>query len=245
MVTPVSKTQVYEAVYDSMVDLIEDGTWKAGDRIPGEITLAKDFQVSRNSLRTAIKVLDSNNILTCKPGVGTFVADNALGEIRSRRLVNMMQDTTYAKEIVEVRSILDKEIAYQSALKCSEQDVAALEDCIAHLSDAAEEENLEGVIFWGSRFHEIIVEITGNQVLITIYKSLKTELDHDRLWYLQKRGIQEVYREYIEEDRKIIQAFQNHDGELARDLMVRHMDIRIHGIAEIAQEKETDTSKEC
>lgn len=236
MVTPVSKTQVYEAVYDSMVDLIEDGTWKVGERIPGEIKLAKDFQVSRNSLRTAIKVLDSNNILTCKPGVGTFVTENALREIRSRRLVSMMQDTTYAKEIVEVRSILDKEIAYQSALKCTEKDVKALQDCIDHLSDAAKEENLDSVIFWGSRFHEIIAEITGNQVLITIYKSLKSELDHDRLWYLKRRGIHEVYQEYIEEDRKIIEAFRNHDGNLARELMVRHMDIRIHGITEIAHE---------
>ena len=240
MVTPVNKTQVYEAVYDSMVDLIERGTWKVGERIPGEITLAKDFQVSRNSLRTAIKVLDSNSILTCKPGVGTFVADNALAEIRSRRLVSMMQDTTYAKEIVEVRSILDKEIAYQSALKCTEEDVQALEDCIDHLSEAAKAEDLDNVIYWGSRFHEIIAETTGNQVLITIYKSLKSELDHDRLWYLKKRGIREVYEEYIQEDRKIIQAFRDHNGDLARDLMVRHMNIRIHGITEIAQKKEDE-----
>ena len=221
-----------------MEGLIEQGVWKQGERIPGETDLAKEFQVSRNSVRTAIKVLSSSNILITKPGIGTYVSENALEEIRSQRLLNMMQDTTYAKEIVEVRNILDRETAYQSAIKCTDQDIEALENCVDHFSDAAKAENINDMVFWGSRFHEIIVEITGNKVLITIYKSLKAEMDHDRLWYLQNRGLKQVYQEFVAEDRKIVDAFRKHDGELARELMKKHMDIRIQGIDQIEYEKQ-------
>ena len=107
MVKPIGKTQVYEAVYDSMIDSIKTGGWPVGERIPGEIELSEAFQVSRNSVRTAIKVLVSDGVLDCKPGVGTFVTDQALNEIHSRELLSMLQDTQYEAEVTEVRGILD------------------------------------------------------------------------------------------------------------------------------------------
>ena len=130
MVKPIGKTQVYEAVYDSMIDSIKTGGWPVGERIPGEIELSEAFQVSRNSVRTAIKVLVSDGILDCKPGVGTFVTDQALNEIHSRELLSMLQDTQYEAEVTEVRGILDKEIAYQAALMCTDEDIRKLEECL-------------------------------------------------------------------------------------------------------------------
>ena len=78
MIIPVQKNRVFETVYEQMVDLIESGVWKEGDRIPGEIELANEFNVSRNTLRTAIKVLHTSEILESKPGLGTFVANDAI-----------------------------------------------------------------------------------------------------------------------------------------------------------------------
>jgi len=240
MVMPIEKVQVYEAVYNSMMDFIEEGVWKEGERIPGEIELANQFQVSRNSLRTAIKVLNSYNIVVCRPGIGTYVAQDAQQEIRRRRLLDILQDVDHTREVVELRSILDKESAYRAALRCTEANIKEMENAVQMLSMAAESGNEDQVIYWGSRFHEIIVESTGNQLLIALYKSLKTKFDHDRQWYMKARGNDRSYKEFFDEDRKLIQAFRDHDGELARELMNRHMVIRTKGIEEFLKENKKE-----
>ena len=237
MITPVTRRQIYENVCTQMINLIEEGKWKEGERIPGEVTLAQMFNVSRNSLRTAVKVLHSSEILISKPGIGTFVSEEAIKKINNNRIISMIQDERYAKEVVEVRKILDKDTAYQAAVNCNSDDVKKLENCINQLSEAVKKGDVENVIYWGSQFHVEIVEITKNKIMISIYKSLKSNLDHDRHWYINLKGLQAVYDKYIEHDRKIIDAFRKNDGELARKLMVEHMEMRLKGIEEFKEEK--------
>ena len=184
-------------------------------------------------------MLHSSEILVSKPGIGTFVAGDASKKIKNSRLMSMMQDEEYAKEVVEVRTILDKETAYQAAVKCGPDDVKKLEHCIDSLSEAVEQGDVEKVIYWGSQFHIQIVEITGNQIMLSIYKSLKSNLDHDRQWYLNMNGLKEVYDKFIAHDRRIIDAFRQNDGELARRLMVEHMEIRLKGIEDAARVRQS------
>ena len=108
MITPVARRQIYENVCTQMINLIEEGKWKEGERIPGEVSLAQMFNVSRNSLRTAVKVLHSSEILISKPGIGTFVSEEAIKKINNNRIISMIQDERYAKEVFEVRKILDR-----------------------------------------------------------------------------------------------------------------------------------------
>ena len=48
MITPIQKNKVYEDISTQIKKQIEDGTWKEGERIQGEIELAKEFQVGRS-----------------------------------------------------------------------------------------------------------------------------------------------------------------------------------------------------
>ena len=233
MVTPIGKTQVYEAVYDSMIDSIKTGGWPVGERIPGEIELSEAFQVSRNSVRTAIKVLVSDGVLDCKPGVGTFVTDQALNEIHSRELLSMLQDTQYEAEVTEVRGILDKEIAYQAALMCTDEDIRKLEECLDNNEKAGRERDIEGMVYWGSRFHDLLAEITGNKFMVTVYRSLKSQFDRNRIWYLKHKDPSSVYEDNKVSDREILEAVKNHDAEKARSLMAQHLNIKEHGLSEI------------
>lgn len=236
MVKPIGKMQVYEAVSDSMIENIKSGSWPVGERIPGEIELAEAYQVSRNSVRTAIKVLVSYNMLDCKPGVGTFVTDNALDEIHTRELLDMLQDTSYEKEVTAVRGVLDKEIAYQAALMCTDEDVKRLEECIENNEKAGQERNIEQMVYWGSKFHDELAVIAGNKFMVTVYRSLKSQFDRSRLWYLKHKDPTSVYEDNKVSDREILEAVKNHDAERARSLMAQHLNIREHGLSELSGE---------
>lgn len=67
MITPIQKNKVYEDISTQIKQQIEDGTWKEGERIQGEIELAKEFQVGRSSIREAIKSLQVLGILRHGP----------------------------------------------------------------------------------------------------------------------------------------------------------------------------------
>lgn len=243
MVKPIGKTQVYEAVYDSMIDSIESGAWPIGERIPGEIELAENYQVSRNSVRTAIKVLVSYDILNCKPGIGTFVTDNAIDEIHNRRLLSMLQDTHYEREITEVRGMLDKEIAYLAALKRTDDDILKLEECLSNIDDAGQKQDIENMAYWGGRFHEILAEATGNTFMVTVYKSLKTQFDNNRIWYLEHKGPMDIYESNKASDRMIFEAVRDQKADEARELMAQHLDIREHGYTELSDKKNDEPTE--
>jgi GntR family transcriptional regulator len=65
---------LYYQIKELIREKIDNGDWKIGDKIPNELDLAKDFMVSRSTIRQAILELVNEGILTRKKGVGTFVS---------------------------------------------------------------------------------------------------------------------------------------------------------------------------
>ncbi|SHJ56665.1 transcriptional regulator, GntR family [Anaerobranca californiensis DSM 14826] len=64
---------LYLIVKDKLLELIKKGYYTNGSKLPSEFELAKDFGVSRPTLREALRVLEEENVLIKKHGVGTFV----------------------------------------------------------------------------------------------------------------------------------------------------------------------------
>lgn len=68
---------LYLQVHDRLVNLITDGTWKAGAMIPNEIELARSFGVSVGTMRKALQVLTDRSVLSRRQGRGTIVSDQS------------------------------------------------------------------------------------------------------------------------------------------------------------------------
>ena len=219
-----------------MISIIEDGGWQEGQRIPGEEVLAKKFGVSRNSLRTAIKVLHSADILESKPGLGTFVTDDALNNIRKSHLINSMQkDHTYG-DVLDARFILEKETAYFAALRRTDAEVAQLESLQKEIEEALEKNDREKAIACGGQFHLQIVKMTHNKLLQTIYESLLVNVSEEkknRLLPEPDETFRQVYGFFIKRDKALVQAIKDRDATLARELVEEHVaqkkDVRVRG----------------
>ena len=63
----------YIMIKEQLEQMIETGNYKPGDRLPSEPEMAKKFGVSRETFRSAIKLLEQEGKLFVKHGVGTFV----------------------------------------------------------------------------------------------------------------------------------------------------------------------------
>ncbi len=69
------KKLLSEKIVENIVDLIVKGLFKPGDKMPNELELSEELNISRATLREAIKTLESRNVLEVKRGIGTFVAE--------------------------------------------------------------------------------------------------------------------------------------------------------------------------
>lgn len=85
--TPDVGVPAYHRVASALRADIEEGRWKVGERMPTEIELAARFDVSRNTVRQALDVLHSRNLVRRQQGSGTYVAphglSHAIGELKS------------------------------------------------------------------------------------------------------------------------------------------------------------------
>src|SRR5262245_2214017 len=70
---------LYLQVRDALLERIKDGRWKPGANLPSEIDLYRQLGVSLGTLRKALSVLESEQIIVREPGRGTFVRDHQAG----------------------------------------------------------------------------------------------------------------------------------------------------------------------
>lgn len=75
---------LYIQVRDTLLERIADGTWKPGAIIPNEHDLARQLGVSAGTVRKALDLLEAERVVTRRQGRGTFVNDQASGELASR-----------------------------------------------------------------------------------------------------------------------------------------------------------------
>ncbi|WP_067838928.1 GntR family transcriptional regulator [Amphibacillus sediminis] len=66
---------IYQKIKEALEASIADGVYPIGERLPPEITLAKQFKVSRETIRSAIKLLEQESKVFVRHGVGTFVVN--------------------------------------------------------------------------------------------------------------------------------------------------------------------------
>lgn len=84
----------YHRVASALRTDIDNGRWQVGGRMPTEVELTARFDVSRNTIRQALDVLHSMNLIRRQQGSGTFVAprglSHAIGELKS--LTDVMRE---------------------------------------------------------------------------------------------------------------------------------------------------------
>ncbi|AOT71989.1 FadR/GntR family transcriptional regulator [Geosporobacter ferrireducens] len=113
---------------DELMRLIRERGYRAGEKLPNEYELSAQLGVSRNTVREALRALASRNILYIRQGAGTFisekkgVADDPLG-------FSLMEDRQkLAEDLLQIRYIVEPQIAALAAQNATPEDIAILGD---------------------------------------------------------------------------------------------------------------------
>lgn len=142
-----------------LIAQIESGALRPGDRLPTEQQLALAFGVSRTVVREAVHQLQSKSLVLSRQGSGVFVAQTPqnLPLAFDPRVLESVQAVVH---VVEVRRVLEGEIAALAAERATRSQVASLRRALKAI-DTAVAEGRDGVAE-DLAFHRVIGESTRN-----------------------------------------------------------------------------------
>ena len=200
-------------------EMISSGEFKPGDRLPKESDLAARLEVSRNSLREAIRALSLIHIVDVRQGDGTYVTSmepDLLSEAVS--FVIDFHRTDKIVHLLGVRRILEPAATALAAARIGEEDLAALR---ALLDEMRATSSVEAMVGLDAEFHLRIAECSGNPVLASLIHAVSGPTTRARVW----RGITQegAVGRTQEEHERIFAALASHEPELARAMATVHV----------------------
>ncbi|WP_020385901.1 FadR/GntR family transcriptional regulator [Kribbella catacumbae] len=157
---------------DSLRAHIAAGRWPVGSRIPPEHTLVQELQVSRNTLREALRALVHLGLLEARAGDGTYVrASNELESVLVRRAT-----AARGEDVFELRAILEEYAAGLAAVRRTSEDLAELRRLLDCADEVSSTEDMEAIAAVDGDFHRTLVRAGGNELLTDVYGYLGSAL---------------------------------------------------------------------
>jgi GntR family transcriptional repressor for pyruvate dehydrogenase complex len=213
----VRRQKVYEAVAEQIERLILKKL-KPGDKLPSERELAVLLQVSRSSIRDAIRSMELMGMVEPRQGAGTIVCErpadssNPFADALKRR-------QELVSELLDFRKMLEPELAARAATHVSPDELLEMEEILQR--QEAKLSLGEPVIEEDAEFHYSVALASGNSVVLKVLDFLMDLLRDTRQRSLQVPGRQQ---KSLAGHRRILAAIKRRDGEAAKSAMRRHIE---------------------
>lgn len=222
MFNPVKSKKIYQYVIEQIQEMIMNGTLKDGDKLPSERILAEELDVSRASIREAIRALEILGIVESRQGEGNFICLK-IGERFFEPLSIMFKlGNGKPEEILKLRMIIEVEAAAIAATRIKDEEVLEIEALIKEFEDAENSEELAKI---DQRLHYMILQIAGNSLMINLMDTISSLMES----FIRKaQNIIESEVEWkaflIQEHKGICDALCNRDPEKAASEMRKHLE---------------------
>lgn len=220
MLRTIEKTRVSESAVEQIVELIRSGNFAPGEQLPGERQLAKTLDISRNSVREALRKLETIGLLEIRQGLGTFVKDPSSEVLRTALVPHFFSDPKTIEKLFEVREIIEVEAAARAAQRINDNQLQKLHHWLATMETSFARDDFETTVVADVEFHRQILIATENDILIDLMDNVVGMLrDMRRLG----PGFIRLLPDSLAEHRAILAALKAHDSEDAKEAMRVHL----------------------
>lgn len=219
MYLPIQSERLYERIVSQIQQRIETGDLKVGDQLPSERELAEQFAVSRTAVREAVKALRQKGLVEIRPGRGTFITNETSDTIRnSLGMLMKMGATKGSGNLVEVREILEPEIAALAATRITDEYISAMQDAVNIMDTALD--NVDMFVEADLDFHLALAEGTQNPFIPILMDSIIDLLREQRKRIgLTKGGLKRGQIHH----KNILDAVTRRDAQSAHQAMQDHL----------------------
>ena len=181
MFEPVRTRRTFEEAAEQIAHKVRTGELRVGDKLPGERTLAVQMEISRPTLREAVRILVEAGLLEVRrgPGGGMFVAADVVPVDLVRQRSTMRVGEVAA--VLEARRLIEPRVAQLAAVRATEDDFVALERSIEAMrricergyTDADEDRFLQLDV----QCHLALARAAANPTIETLMRTLIRQLE--------------------------------------------------------------------
>jgi GntR family transcriptional repressor for pyruvate dehydrogenase complex len=219
-VSPIQKASATATVFKALYEMIAAGRYQRGQKLPPQEELAKQFGVSRNTLREAINQLSAMGLLSSRQGVGTVVEPPSPGSYLSRLSGHLLLDALSVREFIEARICIERNAVRLAVARAGPQDVKRLGEILEQQGRAFHCGDIAEFTRQDAAFHLELTRICGNRVLLKFLQTI-----HDML----KRFIGEVAQlpgaveDALAFHHRLAEAITARDADRAEREMILHL----------------------
>mgnify|MGYP000440949916 CR=1 FL=1 len=130
--------KAYKGVIDYFKKKILDGELRPGEKLPPERDIAERLNVSRNSVREAIRIMDMTGVISSQQGSGNYITCEFQKSLAETMTMMFAMDQIDYIQISQIRYSLER-LAFTLALDhASEEEIKLMEDCVNKLDKSTD-----------------------------------------------------------------------------------------------------------
>lgn len=206
-----------QSIADTLLSMITiEKRFSAGDKLPNENELSEELNVSRTTLREAIRILVAYNVLEIQRGKGTFVTQSAFEQ--QSNLGQLSDIKVNAKDLYEMRLIFEPEAAYLAAIRGTDAEIKRILD----FGEKIEQEIKSGQDRTDNEhsFHKAIAQATHNefmnQLMPILYQAIAKGVTLSAM-------SQKAVTDTVNDHRMIMDFLEQRNAEGAKNAMKIHI----------------------
>ena len=212
-------------VKDYIKDHIISHELKTGDPLPSQGDISTMLDISRGSVREAVKTLEAVGIIEVRHGNGLFVGTTTFDSLFDLFSYRIILDPSSLMDFLELRKYLETGAIEDVISIVNDADIEA---CLGILRRWEQMTGTELADFEDDRdFHKTLYHRLENKVLDELldafwfaYQNAKQSLPAERLRNL----VQHDVRQTVEDHQLLLEAIREKDVQLAKTRMYRHFD---------------------
>ncbi|MFK5925490.1 MAG: GntR family transcriptional regulator [Desulfuromusa sp.] len=203
------------SVVDTVLETIGDLSLKVGDRLPSERSLAERCEISRSSVRNALKDLQSKRVLDVRQGSGYFLSsDFALQQALVGR--NAEWSMQRVRQVFEARILVAAQVTELGSKEMTAESLQELEDCLVDLGKAVINIDLHAMELLHNCFINIIHERCSNPEYIRMLNEVKVPSHY--IVSVMQMAEGDERNAYFSEHVNLFQAVKKQDHALAKEI---------------------------
>ncbi len=221
---PIKAKRIYEEIVEQIKQLMAGGELNPGDKLPAERELSERLQVSRASVREAIRALEMMGFVEIRPGDGTFVRDTNTDDIIQPLAMFLAVEKSSLFEMFEIRRIFETATASLAAERGTDEEIAQIRNTLDNMIDSFNIKDSERGDEYDTAFHADIAEATHNALLIRLFRTISE--DFSKSISVSRRQIyldEDNPRNIIDQHIRIYEAIKSRNPQLAAQAMLEHV----------------------
>ncbi|NLE15572.1 MAG: FadR family transcriptional regulator [Spirochaetales bacterium] len=216
-----SRVNLSQQIADHLEEVIlSSPTSKVAEKLPGELKLAKQYNVSRPVIREALKLLQERGLITLKNGSGAYITRPENDTVMNAVNRIMQVDRIKSDDLTQMREILELSSVDQAVKRITDEQLREMDEILSKFEDKSLP--LKERVKLDEQFHIAIAQATGNE-LLSMFVGVLTSLLRDYMGkgILIEGGIEDA----IKRHREIYHALLNRDAKAVHQAMVDHLKV--------------------